>query len=208
MIIIGYSGHAFVCCGVLHAAGNPVTAYCDVDEKSKNPFGLHFLGSEMTGEGLQAVMEQPFFVGVGDNHIRKKVFNHFAVLGRYAENAIHPSAIIDSSAKVANSGVLIAAGVVINPLARVGNATICNTGCIIEHECNVADFAHIGPGAVLCGNVTVGELSFIGAGAVIKQGVEIGKNVIVGAGAVVINNIDDNCVVVGNPAHILKTEKK
>ncbi|HAO47433.1 MAG TPA: hypothetical protein DCQ97_10945, partial [Chitinophagaceae bacterium] len=65
---------------------------------------------------------------------------------------------------------MIAAQATINPLARIGKGAICNTGCIVEHECVVGDFAHIGPGAVLCGNVSVGEGSFVGANAVVRQG--------------------------------------
>jgi len=34
--------------------------------------------------------------------------------------------------------------------------------------------------------------------------ITIGDNVIVGAGAVVVKSIPDNCVVVGNPARIIK----
>lgn len=204
MTIIGYSGHSFVCCSVLLAAGKTITAYCDFEEKEKNPFKLKFLGSEMSGEGLAAILKAPFFIGVGDNAIRCKVHEHFTSLGRRPENAIHPSAIIDNTARLEQSGILVAAGVVINPLVEIGNSVICNTGCIIEHECKVADFAHIGPGTVLCGNVQVGQGSFVGAGAVVKQGVQIGRNVIVGAGAVVLNNIEDNCIVAGNPVRILK----
>ena len=38
MIVIGYSGHAFVACGILKAAGQPITGYCDKEEKTYNPF--------------------------------------------------------------------------------------------------------------------------------------------------------------------------
>ena len=92
---------------------------------------------------------------------------------------------------------MIAAHVVINPLAEVGTGVICNTGCIIEHECIVGDFAHIGPGAVLCGNVKIGAGTFVGANAVIKQGITIGKNAMIGAGAIVVKDVADNITVMG-----------
>ena len=115
-------------------------------------------------------------------------------------NAIHPAAIIDASASIAEQGVMIAANAVINPLATIGTGAICNTGCIIEHECVVGEFAHIGPGAVLCGNVKIGSGTFVGANAVIKQGITVGKNAMIGAGAVVVKNVPDNVTVVGVPA--------
>jgi maltose O-acetyltransferase len=55
------------------------------------------------------------------------------------------------------------------------------------------------------GKVTVGCGTFIGAGAVILPGVSIGNNVIVGAGSVVTNDIPDNSVAVGNPAHVIES---
>jgi acetyltransferase-like isoleucine patch superfamily enzyme len=45
---------------------------------------------------------------------------------------------------------------------------------------------------------------WIGAGAIVIAGVRIGKNAVVGAGAVVTKNIPPYCVVVGNPARIVK----
>lgn len=46
MILIGYSGHAFVVYGILNAAGKKITGYCDVTEKEYNPFGLLYYGNE------------------------------------------------------------------------------------------------------------------------------------------------------------------
>lgn len=95
---------------------------------------------------------------------------------------------------------MIAANATINPLAFIATGAICNTGCIVEHECAVGEFAHIGPGAVLCGNVKVGAGSFVGANAVIRQGVTIGNNAMIGAGAVVVKDVADGVTVVGVPA--------
>ena len=40
--------------------------------------------------------------------------------------------------------------------------------------------------------------------AVIAGDITIGNNCVIGPGAVVFKSIPDNCVVVGNPAYILK----
>jgi acetyltransferase-like isoleucine patch superfamily enzyme len=44
----------------------------------------------------------------------------------------------------------------------------------------------------------------IGANATLLPGVTIGRNALVGAGAVVTQDVPDNAVVVGNPAHLIK----
>ncbi len=200
MILIGYSGHAFVVNGILRAAGKPVTGYCDMVEKEYNPFKLTYFGTENSTAALVALQQHGYFIAIGDNRLRKKIYDSLLQKILLPANAIHPSAVIDSSATIADNGVMIAAQVTINPLAAIGTGVICNTGCIIEHECMVGEFAHIGPGAVLCGNVQIGAGSFIGANAVIKQGITVGKNAMIGAGAVVVKNVADNVTVVGVPA--------
>ena len=55
--------------------------------------------------------------------------------------------------------------------------------------------------------ITVGDGSWIGARnsfAAIK-GISIGNHVSIGAGSVVVKDVPDNCIVVGNPARIIKT---
>ena len=200
MVLIGYSGHAFVVYGIFKAAGKNVMGYCDVAEKTYNPFGLPYVGTENSETGLDAIKASGYFIAVGDNKLRKKIYEALQKNNLSSTNAIHPSAVIDSSANIATQGVMIAANATINPLAFIANGDICNTGCIVEHECAVGEFAHIGPGAVLCGNVKVGAGSFVGANAVIRQGVTIGNNAMIGAGAVVVKDVADGVTVVGVPA--------
>ena len=200
MILIGYSGHAFVVYGILQATGKKVTGYCDVLEKDYNPFNLFYYGAENSDTGLEAIQQNGFFIAVGDNGLRKKIYENLQQKNLLPGNAIHPASVIDASATIAANGIMIAANVTINPLAIIGTGAICNTGCIIEHECVVGEFAHIGPGAVLCGNVKIGAGTFVGANAVIKQGITVGKNAMIGAGAVVVKDVPDNVTVVGVPA--------
>lgn len=52
---------------------------------------------------------------------------------------------------------------------------------------------------------TIGDNVFVGANAVIIGKINIGDNAIIGAGAVVVKDVPANSVVVGNPAHVIKT---
>lgn len=200
MILIGYSGHAFVVYGILTAAGKKVTGYCDAEAKSYNPFALAYFGAEDTDAAMEAIKQNGCFVAIGNNLIREKVHQKLLQKKCPPANVIHPSAVIDPSAVIATQGVMVSANAVINPLATIGTGAICNTGSVIEHECMVGDFAHIGPGAVLCGNVKVGNNSFVGANAVVRQGITIGSNAMIGAGAVVVKDVPDNATVTGVPA--------
>lgn len=50
----------------------------------------------------------------------------------------------------------------------------------------------------------IGDNVVLGANVVIIGNVTIGNNVTVGAGSVVVKDVPSNCIVVGNPAQILK----
>lgn len=193
-IIIGYSGHAYVICDILLKNKINIIGYCDRLKKEYNPFNLKYLGSELDYN----FCDDEVFVAIGDNKIRKSIFNSLngkAGLG----DAYHPTAEIGYCVQL-GSMILLGAYSVVNTLAVLGNGVIINTGAIVEHECIIGDFVHIAPRAVLAGNVNVGDGTFIGAGAVVKQGVKICNDVIIGAGAVVVRDITEPGTYVGIPA--------
>ena len=72
MILIGYSGHAFVVYGILLAAGKKIIGYCDVSEKEYNPFQLSYYGTETSENALIAFKENTFAVTGG--YIQEPVF--------------------------------------------------------------------------------------------------------------------------------------
>lgn len=197
VVLIGYSGHAYVVAEILTASGYIPAYYCEQEEKKSNPYSLKFLGVEK--QCIPYLQKHLCFVAIGENRLRKKIGEFLAQNEISWIKAIHPSAIVSGSAKI-GQGVMLGAGIIINAQASIGEGTICNTGSIIEHECSIGNFVHIAPAAVLCGGVEVGDNSFIGANAVIKQGIQIGKNVIVGAGSVVLTDLPDNTVAIGNPS--------
>jgi sugar O-acyltransferase (sialic acid O-acetyltransferase NeuD family) len=198
--IVGYSGHAYVVVDIFLNAGRLVTAYCDAEEKTLNPYHLTYLGKE--SEVISKLKKFDYFACVGHNGIREKIHTQLSQYLGNPINAIHPSAVISASVKMGN-GIMIAANSTLNPMVEIGNGVVCNTSSTIDHECIIGDFSFIAPGAVLCGNVKVGRSTFIGANAVIRQGIIIGNNVIIGAGTVVIRDIPDNSTVIGNPARKL-----
>ena len=75
-------------------------------------------------------------------------------------------------------------------------------------------FAHNNPTANLflkqgdyprkTGKINIKSGAVINPGAIITLGVTVGKNSIISSGSVVTKDIPDYCVVVGNPARIIK----
>lgn len=84
-------------------------------------------------------------------------------------------------------------------------------GVVIHHRCIVGDNVEIGTGVTLGGTSKKKEVPIIGENTMLSTGskiigsVKIGKNCVIGANAVVVNDIPDNCVAVGIPAKIIKT---
>jgi len=53
--------------------------------------------------------------------------------------------------------------------------------------------------------IVIGDNVWLGGGVIVLPGVTIGENSIVGAGSVVTRDVPANCVVVGNPARVLRS---
>ncbi|PFO15343.1 transferase [Priestia megaterium] len=53
-------------------------------------------------------------------------------------------------------------------------------------------------------SIIIGENCFIGCNAIILKGTVMGNGCVVGAGAVVSGKFEENCVIAGNPAKIIK----
>jgi sugar O-acyltransferase (sialic acid O-acetyltransferase NeuD family) len=198
IILVGYSGHAYVLVDTALENRYRIVGYCDQKKADNDPYKLKYLGSETDDDFIGWKEEPAFIVGIGDNNVRQRIAKLIERKSRTVETIIHETACVSKSAMLGN-GCFVNKNVSINALAVIGAHVILNTGCIIEHECIIGDAVHIAPGAVLAGNVRIGERTFVGANAVIKQGVVIGKDVVIGAGTVVLTDIPDGSRIVGNP---------
>lgn len=205
-VVFGGGGHASVAIDCLRLGGrfNPVAVLDDRLPAKTLVEGVPVVGGDSMVEQLLAAGIKYFFCGVGstgDCAVRRKIYNNAIQLGLAPSSAIHPSAIIASSAQIGD-GVFVAAGAVVNAGARIGKNVIINTGAIIDHHCVVGDHAHIASGAVLSGSVAVGTGTHVGAGAVVRHQITIGSHAVVGVGATVVKDVPDNATVFGERARI------
>lgn len=125
--------------------------------------------------GKEFLIEQPFYCDYGYN---------ITIGERFYSN--HNMIILDG-AKV-----------------TFGNDVFVGPNCSFYTTNHPLDVARRNEGLEQVKSITVGDNVWIGGNAIILQGVTIGDNVVIGAGSVVTKDIPDNCLVIGNPARIIK----
>ena len=123
------------------------------------PILLNYLGFESDTNYKGWEMDLNYILGLGDNILREKVANLILNKSNVIKTVIDPYSIISKTAKI-GVGVYASKGILVNALSSIGDFVILNTGCIIEHECEIDTAAHIAPGAVLAGNVKIGKRTF------------------------------------------------
>jgi UDP-perosamine 4-acetyltransferase len=205
VLILGAGGHGKVVLDILRTAGeHRVVGFIDADRSLADTCvsGVPVLGAsnllpKLRGRAKGAV------VAIGDNHTRRSCAAMVSEHGFELINAIHPSAVVSPAAKLGRN-VVICAGACVCVEVMLGDSVIVNTNAVVDHECDVAEAAHICPGGLLAGRVRVGAGALIGLGAKVIQCRTVGANAIVGAGAVVIEEVPDGATVVGVPARVIK----
>lgn len=60
---------------------------------------------------------------------------------------------------------------------------------------------------ILAKPIKIGKNCFIGCNSIVLKGTELGDGCVVGAGSVVSGNFKEKCVIVGNPARVIKQLK-
>lgn len=214
-VIVGTGGHAQVIWAAWQAVqgtsgGSPIDVvgwleYPDY-QGTDRLLGLPvFTETDESFVALSQLGVRSFYFGLGmikAMPTRWDIFQRIQAYGLTPETLIHPTAIVDHTA-IIEPGCVIGVRAVIQPFARLGAATIVNTGSIVEHHACIGHNVHLAPGSITCGNTQVGAHSLVGAGAVVLQQVLIGQQVTIGAGSVVTQTIGDGITAVGSPIRSL-----
>jgi sugar O-acyltransferase (sialic acid O-acetyltransferase NeuD family) len=196
LIIVGAGGHGRVASDIASLVGYSDICYLDDSDIS----GMNVIGK--VSDFVKYVREADFFVAIGNNKTRERLYNEMKSSGADIVSLVHPAAVIAPSVKI-GSGSIIMAGAVVNNGALLGTGVIVNTCSSVDHDCIIEDFSHISVGAHLAGTVSIGKRAFICAGATVINNVSVCDDSVIGAGAVVISNINERGTYVGVPARKL-----
>lgn len=200
--LYGAGGHSVSVLDALTIAGQPPALIIDEDpaKQGRQIGGVRVVGN-LSLFSKEELANYELIVAIARNEVRKQVVSRLLQLGAKLCGVRHPSAIISPMATV-DPAAQILAGVIVNAGAVVRAHAVLNTGCIVDHDTSVGEFAHVGPGAVLAGAVVLEEGAFVATGAKVCPSVRIGGWSTLGAGAVALNDIPAHSVAVGVPARL------
>jgi sugar O-acyltransferase (sialic acid O-acetyltransferase NeuD family) len=145
-----------------------------------------------------------FTIGIGNPHLRFKLYTKFIELGGNFTSVLSPLAQVGHFGNKIGSGSNIMTGSIITNDIEVGKGVLINLSCTIGHDSTIGDFVELCPDVNISGNCTIGAFTFIGTNSVVLPNVKIGKNVVIGAGSVVTKDIPDNCMALGTPSKVIK----
>lgn len=208
IVLIGGGNQAHYTIDIINKEGkyNIVGILDSVHDIGSDRFGYKILGRQ--SDILKIKKEHNVYGGVitiGDNWSRYYVYNDIKNLDPKFKfvNAIHPSVIIGDNVELGD-GVVAMAGVVFNPKSVIGDFTFFATGCQIEHDCTISDFASVSAGTVLGGFVNLGKFSALTLNVTVMDRLNIGQNTVVGSASLVTKSLPDNVLAYGNPIKIVR----
>ncbi len=149
VVIIGAGGHSKVVADIIIKSKDKLIGFLDDNLKigSKIIENYQVLGKIEECFDLQKEKKELYFIiAIGDNHIRKEIYNKYK-LNYYI--AIHPNSNIGLEVQI-GEGTVIMANACVNSGTQIGNNCIINTGAIIEHDNKIEDYVHVSPNATLC----------------------------------------------------------
>ncbi|MBL8031750.1 MAG: NeuD/PglB/VioB family sugar acetyltransferase [Candidatus Doudnabacteria bacterium] len=195
LVIIGAGGHGKVVGEIAELSGvYSKIVYLDNDTSIEFCLSYPVVG---TTDDWVKYPNADIFIAVGSNATRQKVSEKIGA-DRLA-TLIHPTAWVSTHATIGKGSVVMAMAVV-GVDAKLGTGCIVNTGATVDHECMLADFVHISPGAHLSGQTVVGKRSWFGVGSSSIQNITVGSDVVIGAGGVVVRDLIEPGTYIGIPA--------
>lgn len=121
---------------------------------------------------------------------------------------IDPTALIPDGYCRVGRGVMMAPYVQLSPDCEIADNCILLANSFLGHDSVLDHFAHLATNAVIGANVHVGKAVHVGSNATVRERIVIGDYSLVGAAAMVIQDVPENCIVVGNPARVLRSKEQ
>jgi sugar O-acyltransferase (sialic acid O-acetyltransferase NeuD family) len=203
LVVLGAGGHGREALDIV-ADINQVVPTWEVlgvlDDGAPDPSLLARVGVRHLGPtDLLADLAAAYVIGIGRGSLRRHFDERATGWGRTPATLVHPRACVGRDV-VLGPGAVVAAQANVTTNIRFGRHVHVNVASTVGHDCRLADYVTIAPGARLCGTVTIGSDVFIGTGSIVIQNLTVGARTTIGAGTVVLNDLPAEVVAAGVPA--------
>lgn len=194
LVVIGAGGFAREAFSWLPPEYQVEAFYSNLGPPQNSMFGVPVI------RDLDGMSGSEFLVAIGEPQAKKKLWEMAISRGLFpCDPIIHPTATVGRDCRMGRGSILCPQSVVTTNVS-IGVCFLLNLGATIGHDCEVADFVTVSPGANVSGGVVLGEASYIGTNSCIREKVFIGADSTVGMGSVVVKTVSNGMTVVGNPA--------
>lgn len=205
LYILGAGTYGEVIFELAEIVGYRVVGFYDDDQ---GLMGTEIMGKKVIGSfsnfTKSDIIGKNFAVAIGNNKIRSQIMDNILKNEGLLPSLVHPKANISPSAKI-GMGVYIHPGAFIWTKAEIGDFTIISPSTVIAHHTKVGKACLISTLCAVGALIKIKDHVTLGIGTTVITGVNrIGENVISGGGTVVIKDVEDNSVIVGNPARKIR----
>ena len=209
-IIIGTGGHSRAVISLLNKSKNyiiegliDISSDFDLAEKILD---YPVVGGQDFLEILLRKKSNNYFLAIGENHIRRDIFNLLVQNNAKLPNLFDPYSFVDKSVEYGTGNIFFHNSFV-GPSVKLGSNNIFNTGCVIEHNSSVSNHCHLAPNSVICGNSHIDDLCFMGANSTVINNITISSEIKLGAGSTVTKSIKNkSSTYVGSPAKEIESK--
>ena len=134
---------------------------------------------------------------------RDELISSFNISKSRFATVIHSSVVVSSNAKI-GFNTLVMPHVVIGSDVSIGNHCVILANTTISHDTVIEDFCCVGANVALAGGVWLKNNCYIGSGTSVRDQMTIGKRSLIGLGSTVVKDVEQDVVVAGNPARVLR----
>lgn len=199
LIIYGAGGHGAAVLELVKAArAGQVVGFIDDGRKpGERVLDAEVIGggeilAELAKRGLKRAINA--VGGIGDISSRVQVFEWIDEQSFDLPTVLHPSAVIEPSAELAQ-GIQVFPLAYVGSRVHIGRGSIVNTAVVVSHDCRLGAVVNVSPGTMLAGGVIVEDQVLIGMGVTINLNVTVGRGARIGNSAVIKADVPAHAVV-------------
>lgn len=183
LLIVGCGGHGKCCLEIARATGlYEHIAFLDDQHLNEDICGCKVIG---TIDEMSSYVEeyQNICIAIGNNAIRKKLYQKAVELKFHIPNLIHPSAVL-MNAQIGN-GCVVFPNVTVEADAKIGDGCILSSNCVIHHDANIEGFVLIYSNSTISPNTCIGAEALIERNCCVEFGTQISAGAAIAAGTIV-----------------------